>query len=518
MNSPGRFASFRRPSDVKSAWVLLFVAVLLVALLCALTPIQDSDFFWHLASGKWIAQNHSLPETDPFAYTTPAVQTSRTHFILTAFWISQLLYYGLYSLLGWNGIILMKFPIEVAILIFIYRRGRSSDAVANLALTLIASLVIGELFLLERPQVFSVIFFSLLMCYLTALTDHSRSPSNALYFTLPATMLIWANMHPGVILGQGMIFLYIVFEGLKFLHPALSPPDIRSYKKLVFVGIAGIVASLVNPNGYRPIIELLNMSDFLRGSVTEYRTTPSFFMAFHSKALLLYWGLLLLAGLSVVYGIITRKADITQIAILAGTGYFSFTQTRYVVFFVVCAVPVIAQFVSRLRYMRVARAVLFSLSLAAFLYFLVGQQNWILFRNVDNFRTDRWVNPDYFPETAASFIKENSLEGNMFNFYDWGGYLIWRLYPDRKVFVDGRQLNEKVCLNSVAMLRAMEEPRFGSMPYYKVLFVYYDIGYVIIPRTYSDGKTIPLTEALFSDPQWRPVFSDNVAIIFVRNR
>ena len=43
-----------------------------------------------------------------------------------------------------------------------------------------------------------------------------------------------------------------------------------------------------------------------------------------------------------------------------------------------------------------------------------------------------------FPAEAVSFIREERLPREMFNPYNWGGYLIWELYPDYPVFVDGR--------------------------------------------------------------------------------
>ena len=45
---------------------------------------------------------------------------------------------------------------------------------------------------------------------------------------------------------------------------------------------------------------------------------------------------------------------------------------------------------------------------------------------------------NHYPEKAVRFVEETGLKGNMYNTLDFGGYLIWRTYPERKVFVDGR--------------------------------------------------------------------------------
>jgi hypothetical protein len=44
---------------------------------------------------------------------------------------------------------------------------------------------------------------------------------------------------------------------------------------------------------------------------------------------------------------------------------------------------------------------------------------------------------DAFPVGAVKWLEDSDLSGNLFNDYNWGGYLIWHL-RDRPVFVDGR--------------------------------------------------------------------------------
>src|SRR5262249_58450140 len=47
-------------------------------------------------------------------------------------------------------------------------------------------------------------------------------------------------------------------------------------------------------------------------------------------------------------------------------------------------------------------------------------------------------NPNRFPSAAADFILRTKPEGKMYSSDQFGGYLIYRLYPQFKVFVDGR--------------------------------------------------------------------------------
>src|SRR5262249_13612871 len=49
-----------------------------------------------------------------------------------------------------------------------------------------------------------------------------------------------------------------------------------------------------------------------------------------------------------------------------------------------------------------------------------------------------------YPVGAADFLVAHRVTGPIFNVYEQGGYLMWRLWPQAKVFIDGRALNESV--------------------------------------------------------------------------
>ena len=63
---------------------------------------------------------------------------------------------------------------------------------------------------------------------------------------------------------------------------------------------------------------------------------------------------------------------------------------------------------------------------------LAGAFVWV--RLADQPKTDRAL----FPVGAVNWIQEHQPPGKLFNTYQWGGYLIWRLYPHYPVFIDGR--------------------------------------------------------------------------------
>src|SRR5512142_1111511 len=70
------------------------VALFIILIPISLQPIYSYDFFWHLATGRWIAEHHALPLTDPFA-----IASDRTSWI-NGEWLFQLLLYGAYAIGG----------------------------------------------------------------------------------------------------------------------------------------------------------------------------------------------------------------------------------------------------------------------------------------------------------------------------------------------------------------------------------------------------------------------------------
>ena len=123
------------------------------------------------------------------------------------------------------------------------------------------------------------------------------------------------------------------------------------------------------------------------------------------------------------------------------------------------------------------------------------------------------VSKDRFPVTAADFIEKYDLQGNMFNHFDWGGYLMWRLSPERKVFGDGRMINVRAYRESLVYRTPMHMTR--GKPLWRHVFDSNEISYAVIPRLLH-GRKYLLSEALEQDRSWGRVFSDGNTLIYVK--
>ncbi|MBI5073860.1 MAG: hypothetical protein HZB62_01630 [Nitrospirae bacterium] len=328
---------------------------------------------------------------------------------------------------------------------------------------------------------------------------------------LSLLMAVWANMHGGYVLGQLIIVLFVLMESIKYLHPSLRPLRPEVFRKAVTAGACGIVFSLMNPNTYHALNQLLyadrDFADIVANNLEFASSIERFSMG--GRDVLLYWLFCLLCLIGVI--ITRRRSDITQMAILASAGYFSFNAIRYIPLFMIAALPFIGNAFSRKRLLKYTRFFLICLTVFAAAYFAWNER-----LNVFRITRGNWISNYSMPVRAADFIFQNDMKGNMFNFSDWGGYLMWRLGPERKVFIDGRFLypGTHAVERSVGAAVAID---YAGAPYWKSILNSYGVNYIIMPLFVEYGETYPLLFELVKDREWLPVFFSQKAIVFVRN-
>jgi hypothetical protein len=427
---------------------------------------------------------------------------------MTQNWGSQVIFYLFYLAGGMPGIVFLRF-ILVGILIYVMVKRREGDSILYGGLLLLFLSLVLKSYPIERPQVISFLFFAILLYFLDKLKEKPDKSAKKIYFIIPLLMVLWANMHGGFILGNVTLILYIVLEGIKFVHPSLRPINKESYGKLLVIGLLGLAFSFISPNTYHFLSEsILLQSDNLTSNNLEYQSTLRIFLMFNDYSVVVYWFILALTVSGLVIN--RKKIDITELALLAGIGFFSFTTLRYVAFFVIAALPVVARLFSESNLLKPFRILIFTGSLFIGIFF-----TWAHI-DLDNIKTGGWISADKFPVTATEFIIENGLKGNMYNFYNWGGYLIWRLAPERKVFIDGRGLKLHRRLELSSLIYNASEEMFEGMPQWKAVLQAYNIQYIVIPFTRQRGRISRLEDALLQDRDWIPVFQDYNAIIFVK--
>jgi hypothetical protein len=107
-----------------------------------------------------------------------------------------------------------------------------------------------------------------------------------------------------------------------------------------------------------------------------------------------------------------------------------------------------------------------------------------------------------FPEEAATFVARHGYGGPLYNSFDWGGYLIWRL-PELPVAMDGRTNLHGVERIKRSYATWSGQPGWERDP---------ELG---AARLLIGGVKSPLAMLLRRDPRFELVYQDHLAVVYV---
>jgi hypothetical protein len=457
--------------------------------------ISDTDFWWHLKTGEYVSQTHSLPDPDPFAYTTasagsayPGEQTTR-RFNLTHEWLAQVALYLVYRVGGFGGVVLFRSLLLAAFcgiagLLAFRRCGglyRSLGASFAAAATVIP-------FASDRPFLITFLFVAVVVAILE--WNH-----RIWLWLLPAIMLVWANSHGGFLLGWLVMGVWSVEAIFLRLRGRPIAGDIR----LWVVCVASVLVSGLNPNGFHVVQVLGNYrKSFLTSTLYEWKPPDLWPPEAFSVLLLVAAAVLLIARRKV------RPAD----WLLFAAATFAALAAGRNTFLVGLAAPVLIA-----AYLPWKKALHARLQMAGVVLVAGAFAVEIAKGESFQFRAAEWA----CPAGAAKFILSHHLEDRMFNTYEYGGYLIWSLWPHQRVFIDGRALSESLFSDYSRIVENAHDP--GS-PSAQQLLDRYGAGMIVMNGFEYYGGNLYWLATSLADPEqteWKLVFADPQALIFLRH-
>ncbi|TLM65643.1 MAG: hypothetical protein FDZ69_09070 [Deltaproteobacteria bacterium] len=489
------------------------VAVLF-ALTYLLAPVKDPDFFWHLNTGEWILQHRALPAADPFSAGTGGAVDPRQYFILTSYWLAQLGYALLYALAGWGGFFIARAAILwLMIRALLARRHAWPLGYAVLVATFLVLLFAR--FPVERPQFLSFLAFAVVVALLERLGEARDTLPRDVAWGLPVVMLLWGNVHGGVLLGQILCAAHLLNNARRGWCGEISR-EFFCRSAALLAGAALIALATPNLTNYLPAYrETLDpkYQPFFALNL-EYRSLYQLVAVERVWIYLFFPVIVLLAGYELLRDGLRR--NLMQCVLLLCFAWFAFNSVRYLPFLGILALPAAGNGLA--RFGRQAGAVLL------LLLFVGGIAN--SYQHLDNLRRLVRNGPlsVKFPQQAVEFVRQSGLRGNLLNDYDWGGYLGWALGEEHKVFVDGRTLdvekyNDWVLLAGVLGGAQLGDEKhidhFGKDRIVDHVLRKYRIDYMILPKS-AGREPFWLSVAVAANPGWKAVYSDRQAVVFVR--
>lgn len=471
--------------------------VLLGILLIALKPIEDPDFWWHLKTGELIAQEHQVPHFDGYSFTAAGKPW------IAHEWLSELIIFKLYD---WGGFILPIISFAILILIAFGLTIFRCDDRSNLY-TIGFSLILGAIMSTPiwgvKPQVFSILYTSLFLFFLDRYIKNQKILD---LLPLPVIMLFWVNQHGSFIVGIGIIAIYllgILIDSVFSIYKEAK--SIRSiFSKTIFtLAITLIICTLVallNPNGARILLyPFQTIGDpSIRQFVQEW-AAPDFQERTWIPLAVMY---LALIGFSLKS---RRSISTINLLLCLVLGYAALSAVKHVPLFALVSIPVLAYQMSSVIHIPVTEFRKNWLSTSFILLVLIGSLIFVTSNVLTLKEKQQAIIQKSLPVYAVDLIKKNGLDGQLFNSYNWGGYLIWNLYPEQKVYIDGR------CDMYGADFMKHYVNIYFAMDGWQEALDKENIKYVLVEPNTS------LANALRQSSKWTLIFTDEVSVFYRRN-
>jgi len=462
--------------------------------LLAARPLNDPDLWWHLRTGELIIQNHKLFHSDPYSFTR-AGQPWVDHE-----WLSEILIFALYKAAGWGGLIVGFAAVIACTFLLVFVRCSGQPYIAG-AITVWGAIAAVPSFGV-RPQMITLLLASIFLFVL----EQSYERPNRVWWLLPL-MLLWVNLHAGYAVGLGLVAVYLCGDlldsGLGNFAPEEWPGRARNLSRLTLACVAIVPLNPYAIAMYRYPIETLRSRAML-AYIGEW-ASPDFHQGRYVPVLLLMLGVMMLPALS------SHRLRARELLLLAVGLYAALRSVRHIPLFVLIAAPLLSgmiqgilkeagrfQVFERERRPAGVKLALNLVLLTSFLLFSGFRVRYVIRHQTET--TDR-----EFPSSALNFIASARLPAPVMNHYNWGGYFIWKLYPEYKVYIDGR-----ADVYGDAFMDQFASTYYARGEHWRAGLEKWNVQTILLP------PDAPVITALSIEPGWQRVFSDSEAIVLTR--
>lgn len=419
---------------------LVFIGFFMANVLGAM--MHDPDYFWHLRTGQYLAEHRSLPAGDIFSFTF-AGQTWVLHE-----WLFELLLHGMHTLGGEWGVRLLVALLSTATLALVHVMVRQfvRSPVQALLITL-ACFVLLKLGASPRPHLLT--YFGLSITLL-ALVRHKYQHDSRWLWGLPVLMVIWVNAHAGYVIGLALMGLWVGCEWLLLWLAGAGDAAVRQRLRLAtaLTGLT-VLASVLNPDLHRHWLYPLQ--------VMTMEASHSYISEWHSPDFHELPGRIYLA-LVFAFFIVTawrqHSADLTEWLVPCVFAALGFVSSRHVPLATLVLAVFVARGLADPSPLSPAGQALLSRATGVYhrlrgpdlgqcehmlnaIVLLAMLTGLVLYLPQQRERSQEALH-HAMPVRAVDFMQAKGLHGRLFSAYHYGGYLIWRLYPHQKVFIDGR--------------------------------------------------------------------------------
>lgn len=493
------------PKTETNPWVfrllLLLIAVYTGLFFARPINLATADLGRHIVNGELI-----LNGVYDVLYANHYSFTERYHEFTNHHWGSGVLFYLTHNLFGFEGLSTLYILLSVTALILMIFASKSNSNHNTAALVAISVVPLLAYRVEVRPEGFSYVLL-ILLYFLLVKFRNSQLNFKKLSVAVLLLQMVWVNMH---------IFFFLAFIAVgAFWLDAIIQKKTSTIKRLGGLLLGQIAVSLINPHFHKGLLSPLTIFNEYGYMVAENQ--PIWFMherfgnseLFHFELFaVITICLFVLIGIRGIW-----KSVIPELLLCMAFFGLSVLAVRaipmFALFFIPVAATVISSYVDKLNF-NTKQTVGKALPIAGILFLII----FIPLKGTYASAQKGYEKLGLFEEIngAGTFLKRNQIQGKIFNNYDIGSYLIYHLHDREKVFVDNRPE-----AYSVAFFDSIYKPMQQDDAIWKEKSVEYDINLICFFRLDNTPWAQPFLIRRAQDPDWVPVFVDQVSLILVRN-
>lgn len=463
----------------------------------------ENDIYWQLKIGESILAFHHFPTTDPYNLTNPhAVWTLEE-------WIVEVLFYFLQVHFGWGALILLKAVVITAtfwLLLALLNRMKVNLYVSLLAVFL-AAMVNTRGYWTVFPSIFEYLF----IVFTFFMMEQCRAGKwKYVPIVIPLFSLLWANAHASFFLLEGITFCYVVGSMIGNYviakHKTFAPIDgLLSGKQILSVSLGsciGLLMPFLSPNGMNTWIYpfIISSAKFATQYVNEYISFPTY-IQFFADSYLVSFSIVLFASIVALFLISRKKLNPIDVLLFILFSYLAYRAFRHIAIFSLIALPIFARYAG--VWFREYRGWL-ARSLTKDVVVIILILFFTFWYKTKQIPFGMGIDMSDFPVGAAEFVTKNHIAPNMFNHYNYGGFLIWKM-TGYQVFIDGRleMYLGQAGDDYLTLLNA-------SSGWEKVVEKYH-VNFLL------NYAMTPITKVMLTSPDWKLLYVDSQYVVFVKN-
>lgn len=479
------------------SWPLAALAVLLCAFLLAAFPARSDDLFMHLAVGRAWFEDGRFPNPDPWLASIPDYDRG---WIDLAYWGTHLGVTALHRLGGFELVVLAKALLVVsgaaAPLWLAWRLGARSFLVP--AAALLALWAASNRFI-ERGSLVS----DCLGPWVLALVVLELEKPGRARWGVPVLLLVWTNLHPGVLVGLAFVLGAAVLRW-------------REWRRWGPFALVCALACVAHPDGMRHLVWAVQSAPGGSGAFRRHNVEmmPTF-APMHAGSREVVQFVVLSAGvaLTVAWSFVKGARPWWALGVLAALVLLGSSTVRYVTT-ASMALPVVLAGLAAVRTSPASGAgwlALHATTLAA-----LASAATIAFSGYAPSSGERRVgfglDRSAYPFGAAEFVRAHAIDGALFDEHSFGAFLAYEWNGHPKLHFHGYVLDEGFYERDYLGVNA-------SAAEFTRIVERYDLGAFLLGRMPATPMSGPLVyRELLTRPEWRLVWWDDLAVLFVKDR